>query len=371
MVLYFALEGLGSVAPEFTEEKIMPVVVSLFFNYDVWLEEEEVLAPIDAAFSAQDYPRTIALCDSLQEVKPQHETSCLFYKGIAYRNLGQEKACEFWMKKTIESYQGGNIGLFRYLFASLEDATILRDKGDYEGSIKVIIPALDVIEQHDDYLLIPFSMPTELNGIMASDFVALGKTDEAEKKFQTAINIFIDRSKFMDITYETKTDSFYYPTAVKLDIEAAKAYIKAMQYDKAQQWLEKAKQTISESEQYTDSLGKYRDTFLFDVHLIDALVLPHQGKAAEAERAYAVCLEKKRANAPSAINMRLQYLKAAHRYQDIPALFHQFDSLLDILRHTQFDTAQQVIDTFKAEVEQHRDGAEPNDDLTMMCIRVD
>lgn len=157
----------------------------------------------------------------------------------------------------------------------MEDATILRDKGDYEGSIKVIIPVLDVIEQHDDYLLIPFSMPTELNGIMASDFVALGKTDEAEKKFQTAINIFIDRSKFMDITYETKTDSFYYPTAVKLDIEAAKAYIKAMQYDKAQQWLEKAKQTISESEQYTNSLGKYRDAFLFDVHLIDALVLTH------------------------------------------------------------------------------------------------
>ena len=47
------------------------------------------------------------------------------------------------------------------------------------------------------------------------------------------------------------------------------------------------------------------------------------------------------------------------------------DRLLDILRHTQFDTAQQVIDTLKAEVEQHRDGAEPNDDLTMMCIRVD
>ena len=46
------------------------------------------------------------------------------------------------------------------------------------------------------------------------------------------------------------------------------------------------------------------------------------------------------------------------------------DHLLDILRHTHFDTAQQVIDTLKAEVEQHRDGAEPNDDLTMMCIRV-
>lgn len=46
------------------------------------------------------------------------------------------------------------------------------------------------------------------------------------------------------------------------------------------------------------------------------------------------------------------------------------DRLLDILRNTHFDTAQQVIETLKAEVEAHRDGAEPNDDLTMMCLRV-
>ena len=45
--------------------------------------------------------------------------------------------------------------------------------------------------------------------------------------------------------------------------------------------------------------------------------------------------------------------------------------LLDILRHTHFDSAQQVIDTLAAEVEHHRNGAEPNDDLTMMCIRVE
>ena len=46
------------------------------------------------------------------------------------------------------------------------------------------------------------------------------------------------------------------------------------------------------------------------------------------------------------------------------------DRLLDILRTTHFDSAQQVIDTLKTEVERHRNGAEPNDDLTMMCIRV-
>ena len=44
--------------------------------------------------------------------------------------------------------------------------------------------------------------------------------------------------------------------------------------------------------------------------------------------------------------------------------------LLDILRDTNFGNARQVIETLTAAVEQHRNGAEPNDDLTMMLIRV-
>ena len=46
------------------------------------------------------------------------------------------------------------------------------------------------------------------------------------------------------------------------------------------------------------------------------------------------------------------------------------ERLLSMLRNTHFESSQQVIETLAAEVEQHRNGAEPNDDLTMMCIRV-
>ena len=44
--------------------------------------------------------------------------------------------------------------------------------------------------------------------------------------------------------------------------------------------------------------------------------------------------------------------------------------LLDILGNSHFDSARQLVDTLKAEVEKHRNGAEPNDDLTMMCLRI-
>ena len=44
------------------------------------------------------------------------------------------------------------------------------------------------------------------------------------------------------------------------------------------------------------------------------------------------------------------------------------DRLLHFLRTCKYESARQVIASIAAEVELHRQGAEPNDDLTMMCI---
>ena len=44
--------------------------------------------------------------------------------------------------------------------------------------------------------------------------------------------------------------------------------------------------------------------------------------------------------------------------------------LLDYLRETSFTNAQTLIDGLTTLVEQHRDGAEPNDDLTMLCLHL-
>ena len=45
------------------------------------------------------------------------------------------------------------------------------------------------------------------------------------------------------------------------------------------------------------------------------------------------------------------------------------DRILDILRQTKFKDARHVVELMEAEVKRHRDGAEPNDDMTIMCIK--
>ena len=45
------------------------------------------------------------------------------------------------------------------------------------------------------------------------------------------------------------------------------------------------------------------------------------------------------------------------------------DRLLDILRSNQYETARGMVTRLAKDVEQHRNGAEPNDDLTMLCLK--
>ena len=44
--------------------------------------------------------------------------------------------------------------------------------------------------------------------------------------------------------------------------------------------------------------------------------------------------------------------------------------MLQLLRQTSYYSSKQVIESLTAEIEKHRDGAEPNDDLTMFCIHL-
>ena len=58
--------------------------------------------------------------------------------------------------------------------------------------------------------------------------------------------------------------------------------------------------------------------------------------------------------------------------QNIPNVWmsrQQFVILQRQIRQMKSDTAKQVIDAFSQSVESHRNGAEPNDDLTMLAIR--
>ena len=45
------------------------------------------------------------------------------------------------------------------------------------------------------------------------------------------------------------------------------------------------------------------------------------------------------------------------------------ERILELMETVPFESCEQTVEMLRAEVEKHRDGAEPNDDLTMICVK--
>jgi len=68
--------------------------------------------------------------------------------------------------------------------------------------------------------------------------------------------------------------------------------------------------------------------------------------------------------------MLLVYTDGLNEAEDLQKEQFGDDRLLDILNNRHFNSCKELIDHLDAEIVKHRKGAEPNDDLTMMCLMV-
>ena len=68
--------------------------------------------------------------------------------------------------------------------------------------------------------------------------------------------------------------------------------------------------------------------------------------------------------------MLLVYTDGLNEAEDLQQKQFSDERLLDILNHRHFNSCKELIDYLDEMVIEHRNGAEPNDDLTMMCLMV-
>lgn len=94
-----------------------------------------------------------------------------------------------------------------------------------------------------------------------------------------------------------------------------------------------------------------------------AIVLSEKKQRNEAAQAYRQFLNYNYAKTDNGLIVKAVYLESAERWDEL-------EQMQTTLRIVTFENARQVIDTLKGAVDRHRNGADPNDDLTMMCIRM-
>jgi tetratricopeptide (TPR) repeat protein len=364
-------------------------------------EESPEEAMVEAAAEAGDIKRTIELADSFVNLNLLSSVRADFYKAMVYNRQEDDPAMAEHIKKIIKAYEEGTDEdpLF-YSRAAMSLAGHYIGMNQYEEAMNVAMPALAKFEPD------PAIQP-DWKGIFLSIIGAcqkmLNQPEEAEQNFEQAYRYYkkyMGDERFKLVDFQTCIVDVYNISSYYSGNETLKEYQKwndrcdsllatRLFHSLASQGMPPAKICNYMNDELTidNEQGMFVTMFIGLIDLTTGhLCFCNAGHnppvigGSDNKGDFLNMLP----NAPIGLWPGLEYEgeeigsiksrplfiytdglnEAEDRHQK------QFgdDRMLDILRQTQFISAKQVIETMAEAVSQYRNGAEPNDDLSMMCI---
>ena len=203
--------------------------------------------------------------------------------------MGQTKVAEFYYRKSLEEYNGTTDELPFYSQTAFNLSNLLYDKNDYEGALKVLLPVIAKMNEHEGNLFIPSVELPKLYLSMGRNLVALGRYEEGEQHYQEAIEAYKrDKSRY-DIEIggtDFTNDTAFYALKHNISLFASISYLDQGLYDQASSWLEESKENLRYLQEHFDTTRYNIPQRLLRQQLTEARLLVHQGKTEEAERIF-------------------------------------------------------------------------------------
>ena len=329
VLLLLALELL--VPDEYGNRFVNWVAETVFSVVDDTKAFQDYMLVVDQ-MNGQNYDRALYLCDSLEghTTIPQIRLDQL--RADLYDAKEQTKLAEFYYRKSLEEYNGTNADMPFYSQTASYLSNLLYAKNDYEGALKVLMPVIAHVKEHEDYIFMPDEELPKLYYAMAKNLVALGRYDEGEQQYLEAIEAYKrNKSRYnLDVSgVDFANDTTFHALKQGICLTASISFLDKGLYDQASSWLEKSKENLRFLQEHADS-AKYAVAHrLFRQQLTEARLLAHQGKSEEAEKVFRQCINAKLDMKRSGVIKRemAQYLLDTHQWQEAINWYQKPDSI--------------------------------------------
>lgn len=268
--------------------------------------------------TAKDYERMRALSDSFELTKDISSLDANRWRGVSYYRQGQYRLAEIYYRKALESDIKSEQDLVSYIKVARRLSELLLVKGDFEGSLRIAIPAVAKMDEKGvgsdiDYAIL-------LNNIGCCQ-LNLGRDEEANKSFLTARGHYANR-------WQTDSTSRGFQEAVIGTVYTSMAYINMRRYAESIYWIDRTEMLLDKYRQRPDARSEYFDEYQGRIEIMRAVALQGLDKPKEARQAY---LAFQRTNysktGPGRINAN-EYLVAAQRYAEAANNYQVLDKTL-------------------------------------------
>lgn len=270
------------------------------------------------AGAAKDYGRMLELVDSFEMTGSLTPINANRWRGVAYYRQGQYRPAELWYRRALESNINSEQDQVSYVKSARRLSELLLVKGDYEGSLKVALPAVAKMRQTGFGSDIDFAIL--LNNIGCCQ-LNLGRGDEAQESFYTARQHYINR-------WSTDSTGRGFQEAVIGTVYTSQAYINTRRFEESLYWIDRTEMLLGKYSEKPDARVEYFDEYKGRIEIMRAVAMQGLGRTTDARLAYSRFLNTNYASTASGKIYATEYLLSAERYKEAADNFKYLDQVL-------------------------------------------
>ena len=266
----------------------------------------------------KDYDLLRSKADSFEVVGDLSPLDANRWRGTAYYRQGQYNMAEICFRKALECEVQNDADQQSYNKCARRLSELLLIKGDYEGSLRVAIPAVKKMDESGIGSDIDYAIM--LNNIGCCQ-LNLGQDKEANESFITARGHYANR-------WQTDTTSRGFQEAVLGTVYTSMAYINTRRYTESIYWIDRTEMLLNMYREKQDARVEYFDEYQGRIEIMRAVAQQGLNNPDEAAKAYLAFLKTDYSKTDAGRINANDYLVAAHRYQEAADNYRCLDKMM-------------------------------------------
>ena len=269
--------------------------------------------------TSKDYDRMIAVTDSFEKAGDISPLDADRWRGAAYYHKGHYQKSEEFYHRALEHEIKDDNDQLSYIKVARRLSELLLVRGDFEGSMRIAVPAVKKMEEGGfgsdiDYAIL-------LNNIGCCQ-INLGRDEEANESFIIARGHYANR-------WQSDSTSRGFQEAVIGTVYTSLAYINTRRYAESIYWIDRTEMLLNKYRERHDARSEYFDEYQGRIEIMRAVALQGLNKPNEAAEAYKAFLQTDYSKTSRGHINANDYLVAAHRYAEAAYNYRYLDKMME------------------------------------------
>ncbi len=264
------------------------------------------------------YELMLALTDSFEMAGDISTLNANRWRGVAYYRQKQYQISELYYRKALECPVHTNADQLSYNKVARRLSELLLIKGDFEGALRMAIPAVAKMDQSGIASDIDYAILLNNIGICQ---LHLGRTEEAKQSFVTARGHYANR-------WQSDSTSRGFQEAVIGTVYTSQAYINTRHYAESIYWIDRTEMLLNLYRKCPDARKAYFDEYQGRIEIMRAIALQGLNKSKEAAEAYSRFQKTAYSQTAAGHINGNDYLMVANRYKEAANNYRYLDQAL-------------------------------------------